>query len=78
MILIEEGLYIGINKMKRKFEALNPKSETNPKAKCSKFKIKTAVYVGIYFLFWSFVFWAFEFVSNFDIRISDLFLGRFL
>jgi hypothetical protein len=59
-----------------KYEARNPKSETNPKYECSKFKTKAAVYVGIYLSFWLFGFRSFEFVSNFDIRISDLFSLR--
>jgi hypothetical protein len=32
----------------------------------------------VFLLFWSFKFWSFEFVSNFDIRISDLFILKFV
>jgi hypothetical protein len=71
MISTGDVLFIGINKMKKKYEARNSKFETNPKFECSKFKTKAAVYIVIYYLFWSFGFRSFEFVSDFDIRISD-------
>jgi hypothetical protein len=55
-----------------KSEIRNPKPETNPKYKGSKFQTKTIYCRGRCFLFWLFGFWSFEFVSNFVLRASDL------
>jgi hypothetical protein len=63
----------GRRQSRPKFEARSTKYETNPKSKCSKSKTKAAWYDAFRsFSFWSLEFRSFEFVSNFDIRISDL------
>jgi hypothetical protein len=58
---------------KFKPEARSTKSETISKYEFSKFKTKAAWYDALeFFLFCSFVFCSFGFVSNFDIRVSNL------
>ena len=66
----------GVRKPK-KYEARNPKSETNSKSKYPMFKTNEILYLyslaisgkdmHIRFLFGSFEFKSFEFVSNFEI-----------
>jgi hypothetical protein len=53
-------------------EYLNPKFETMSKFQFSKLKTSQVREEAVVLLFWSLVFWIFEFVSSFDIRISDL------
>jgi len=51
------------------------KSEIRNNIKIQMFKIQnenSRAHWHRFFLFWSLIFWSFEFVSNFDIRISDL------
>ncbi len=53
-----------------KLEYRNSKSETISKSECSKFE--TLAPTQLVLMFWSLKFKRFEFVSSFDIRISDL------
>jgi hypothetical protein len=54
-----------------KHEARNPKQIQNSNVQNSKQK-QHGTMLSVFFSFWSFEFRSFEFVSNFDIRISDL------
>jgi len=49
-------------------EIRNPKQYQNPNVQNSK---QTKAVQPCVFMFWSLIFLSFEFVSNFDIRISD-------
>jgi hypothetical protein len=58
-------------KISTKSEIRNPKQIQNLNDQKSKQKLVSLRNNPGGFLFWSFGFWSFEFVSNFDIRISD-------
>jgi hypothetical protein len=61
----------------QKVEIRSTKSEIRNNIKIQIFKIQNQYPSRRFFLFWALIFWSFEFVSNFDIRISDLFIREF-
>jgi hypothetical protein len=62
---------VALNCAESKHEARNPKQIQNSNVQNPKQKQHGTI-LSAFFSFWSFEFRSFEFVSNFDIRISDL------
>jgi len=69
--------YSSRNRGAQKVKIRSTKPEIRNNIKIQIFKIQNKYPTRLFFLFWTLKFMSFEFVSNFDIRISDLFTREF-